>query len=326
LPIVSLLKKPAAVPQNKSFGGTNGPYIGTLGSVKAPVVPRLGILQDAGVPGQSTGDYGPIPTAPQLPPSDTGTGSGSDTSIGGGGGPTDPYAAQMEAILSHPLGKSALQAYTDAISAGRGNLRGQIQSAIIQSGYLPDMQGELAAYADDLDQLTRERTLGNQTSQKAQLDKAVSSGLTRLSYDLASRGTGSGGRGGGFQVGSRVIEDQAALARSQQMAALTEAIRGGIGGFNQQSADARGTYNNALLGIAGLLANKPSDPAVDDPTVTDPNANIGAPIPGVGELVPPGYAPVGSTVSANGGGTSYVVGGIPIKSSVPKPPAKKKRK
>jgi hypothetical protein len=334
LPIVSLLKKPAAVPQSKSFGGSNGPYIGTgFPSVKAPVVPHLGILQDPSVPGQSIGDYSPIPTVPGLgtpPPVDNG--GGGDGGGGGGGGPVDPYAAQMAQILGHPLAQSALAAYTNALSANRGNLRGQIQSAIIQSGYLPDMQGDLAGYADDLDQLTRERTLGNQTSQKALLDKAVSSGLTRLSYDLASRGTGSGGRGGGFQVGSRTIEDQAALARSQQMAALTDAIRGGIGGYNQQSLDARTAYDNALFGVAGLLANQPSDPAgggggggSDGTGATDPNAAIGVNMPAVGELVPPGYAPLGSTVAANGGGSNYVVGGIPINSSVPVPKSKKKK-
>lgn len=312
--IVSLLKKTPGAPQSTSFGGSNGPYIGTLGSVKPPYVPTLptgGIING--------GPY--IGTYPIAPPSggggavdpgagggDPGAGGGGDGGGGGGGGGgvSDDY---MNQILSHPLGKAALQAYTDAVAGSRGDLRELIRSSVIQSGYVPDLQGELAQYADDIDEQTKAAALGNQTSQAAQLAKARQNGMTSLAYALAARGTGSGGRGGAMTVGSGQLEDQVTLARAQQLSALQDAIRGGIFGMNDKNANARTNYNNALYGVAGLLAGAADGtPPVDNTPIV--------PGPAVGEDAPAGYAPLGSTVAASASPGTYTVGGIQIKPPV----------
>jgi hypothetical protein len=100
-----------------------------------------GLYQDPGVPGQVLGDYTPPPTSYGGVPLDPAFAGGSAPGIGtvpasgGGGGGSgsggfDPNKYLQE-IFGDPVYQSALTNYNAALSQGRASLDDQIRQAVI---------------------------------------------------------------------------------------------------------------------------------------------------------------------------------------------------
>lgn len=146
--------------------------------------------------------------------------------------PTKPPSGYYATLFDDPLYQAAMANYMTRTQTGRNNLRNQLRSAVIGSGYIPNYADnpDLAGYADDLDAETITRAQGNPTSQAALLTKQEDLARNDIPYRLAARGEGLIG-GGTQEVASNNLQQQYTMARNQQMSSLLDALRGNIGGY-----------------------------------------------------------------------------------------------
>ena len=249
IPKLKVLKDPS-VPGNTTLGcGINAPR--GLGS---------GILQDPGVPGQVLGAPAQIPTTYQGMPLDPNFQGGSlpgalpnDGGISSGAKTMPNF---LDILQADPLYQQAIQTYNTQQQTGYNALGNQIRQAVIGSGWTPDMSNsELQGYGNFLDQATLDAANQNQMSQRAQLDKAYNQQQTGLDYALAARGTGSMGRGGALTAGLGLLKNQYDVAGYQGMQNLLGSLYGNIANYNQNLAYATAQRNQAVSDVANRLAS-----------------------------------------------------------------------
>lgn len=262
---------------------------------KSPVPFVPGVTDFPGAHGQNLD--------PNLIPATGGGGTGIGTGTGTDAGSTTQKPGYMTELTSDPLYIQALGRYNTMMQQGRDTLRNQIRNAVISSGYTPDFSGpqnqDLAGYADDLDQATLAAAQGNQTSQRAQLERGYQQGLTNLDYSLAARGSGLDVHGGANVVRTGLLKDQRDLAANQQMSGLIDAIRGGIGGYHQQEQSLWGDLTSAQSEVASRLAQL-QGPVYDQATTTSPEDTTAAP-----SAAAPGVTTAAGGPAVNWGGKSF---------------------
>jgi hypothetical protein len=265
----------------------------TLGGVKKPRVPTGGIVPPTGpgtaASGPNTYDVGgDLITVPHLAPIATGAGSGLGTGSVGATATAPPPVADpltMGKLTNDEVYRAALARVNAAIGAGRLGLRDQIRSSIIQSGFVPDLHGELADYANDVDAQTIAAAQGNQMSAKAQLDRSLKNQQTLLDYDLAARGSGLSGRGGAAAVGGGLLQDQYNTASYNQMNSLLAALGGNVHNFLDLQNSQQSSLDPVLEGVATRLSNLQAPLGADstvtggDPTATGGDPTLSAPAP-----------------------------------------------
>jgi hypothetical protein len=200
----------------------------------------------------------------------------------------------LSELTSQPDYLKGLDAYNAAMQSNRNTLRDQIQQAVIQSGYVPSLSGELAQYGADIDEQTKAAAAGNQMSQKAQLDKQYQQGLTDLAWRLAGLGTGTAMQGGMGTALTGNLKDQYDTAGYNSMQSLLQALGQNVGGYNQSSQGLLSNWIGQQQNIAGRLA------ALQGPTYPDATAPAAPAAPsyiGGGTQATPG----GVVTDASGG-------------------------
>jgi hypothetical protein len=243
VPKLKVLKDPSVLGNTTLGGGINS-----------------GLLQDPGVPGQVLGDYSPIPTVPKLTGGTTGAPAPAPT--------PKSNPTYWDILTGDPQYTDVTNAYNTANQNALDSFRSQLKSAVIQSGYVPSMTGDLAAYADDLDSATLAAAQGNQMSQKAQLDKNYNQQLSNLSYALAGRGIGSGVRGGAQLAGSGNLKDQYDVQSYQGAQSLLNALETNAQNYNASKQGLYDNYQNALNQIGTRLASTGDTTYADTPGTT----------------------------------------------------------
>ena len=157
---VVVTPKFAPTPQGTDFGGSNGPYIGTL-------------------PGSNNGNpYTPSQGA-AAPPS--APASGPDTIVTDPGNTVDWTAA----IQNQPEYAAAITGNRESEARAAAQRRAALQGQVIQYGGLP--QGFKDAYGD-IDQATLDAARSNQYSTLSQLQRNYTQSVEQFRKALAARG------------------------------------------------------------------------------------------------------------------------------------------
>lgn len=249
VPKLRILRDPGVAGNTTLGGGINAPT--GLGS---------GILQDPGVTGQVLGAPGVIPTSYESVPLDPNY-SGGGTTDGGGGTTAPPILPGinlpdfMSALQADPAYKRAFDVYNTTLQGGRNSLLSRIRQAVIGSGFVPDMGGELSQYSEALDQDTLAAARGNTMSQKGLLDRQLAQNQAGLDYSLAARGTGAAGRGGALSVGLQQLGQQYDVASYQGMQNLLGALGQNVGSYNDLATSALSQREAAISDATGRLSN-----------------------------------------------------------------------
>jgi hypothetical protein len=230
-----ILEDPGLLGQNLGVGGLGNPKISNpvIGTYAGqPIYQPPGDLGEAVIGAGQWGNQGwaQQPGREYSPGPDYTAGLGA--AVDQGWPEKKPPPGYYATLFDDPLYQAAMANYMTRTQTGRNNLRNQLRSAVIGSGYIPNYADnpDLAGYADDLDAETISRAQGNPTSQAALLTKQEDLARNDIPYRLAARGEGLIG-GGTQEVASNNLQQQYTMARNQQMSSLLDALRGNVGGY-----------------------------------------------------------------------------------------------
>lgn len=166
-----------------------------------------------------------------------------------------PSGSYMTELENDPLYQNVMDSYTSAVGGARTNLRDQMRSALIQSGFdiRPYMTGGLAAYAGDITDADVLAGQQNPLSQKALLDQGLGRQQNELGYQLAGRGML---RSGDLVSGNDLQQQQYDIQSNAGMQNLLSTIRSGVGSYDDLLASQGQSRNAALESIASRLAQR----------------------------------------------------------------------
>jgi len=270
-PIPTGARVTTVAPSGRRLGGSAGSG-GILGGIGPPVNPTISNyygqpiydLPNAGAPGApdwpDTVNFNQWANVPGVQQAE-GTPYGD---------PESPYGRGLQeamtppgywtSLFDDPMYQLALANWNSRLGTGRGNLRDQIRTAVINAGVAPKFSDpryqDLAQYADDLDQNTIDlatNQTANPGSQKAALDRNYQQGLTNLAYQLAGRGTGSDLYGGANTIRTGLLNTQNDIAQNQLVSSLVDSIRGNVSSYNTLQDTEGTTLRQALADVANRL-------------------------------------------------------------------------
>lgn len=164
----------------------------------------------------------------------------------------------LTSIFDDPMYGLALQTWLAHTTAGRSTLRDSLQRAVIQSGYIPKFSaeagtGDLAGYADDLDQNTINFANQNPNSVAAQQLAAYKQNLINTNYQLAARGL----RGGANVSHTGYLTAANDRQTTANVNNLIDAIRGYAGTYQTLLGSEDTAFRNAIADIGTRLASTP---------------------------------------------------------------------
>lgn len=207
--------------------------------------------------------------------------------------------AYLDQLRGDPMYGSALETFANALKGARTGLRGSIQEAVIRSGFDPSskLTGDLAGYAADIDEQTRQSAATNQLSQRALLEQGLARNTKNLSYANAARG---GLRSGMTTAGVSRLTRENQIATNDAMNQLGDAIRGGITGFQGVESQLSRQRDDAIEAIASRLAQLQGPaPDFEAPAETAAPSAPGA-VPGVNYGANSFYTPAAGAVQWGG--------------------------